>query len=108
MTSVASFAENINHTIEPLGIVATKVNGQNTLHSQVIQTLRNGHLFNTKKTTFIQPPLFQNYIKEATATARGADFESNIGTFKQKYGVNADAFYGLTKEILEKCNPPKS
>jgi hypothetical protein len=74
----------------------------------VIQTLRKGHLFNSKKTTLTQPPLFQNHIQEATATSRGADFESNINTFKQKYGVNADAFYGLTKEILEKCNPPKS
>jgi hypothetical protein len=52
--------------------------------------------------------MFKNYIHEATATSRGADFESNVNTFKQKYGVNADTFLGLTKEILEKCNPPKS
>jgi chromosome partitioning protein len=108
VTNVAAFGESINHTIQPIGIVATKVNGQNTLHSQVMQTLRSGQLFNRKNTDLTQPPMFTNYIHEATATSRGADFESNVNTFKQKYGVNAEVFLGLTKEILEKCNSPKS
>jgi len=43
------------------------------LHAQVIQTLRNGQLFNAKKTTLTQPPLFQIIFQEATATSRGAD-----------------------------------
>lgn len=108
VSTIAAFSESINQQIKPLGIVATKVNGNSTLHPQVVLTLKEGRLFQGKDTELKQPPLFNNRIQEATATARGADFESNVSTFKQKYGINADAFYGLTKEILEQCNPPKN
>lgn len=78
VSSIAQFAESTNRTIEALGIVATKVNGHNTLHPQVMQTLRDGQLFNSRKTSLKQPPLFQNHIMEATAVSRGAEFESNV------------------------------
>lgn len=108
VSNIAAYAENINRVIKPLGIVATKVNGQNTLHPQVVETLRAGRLFEGKNTDLKQPPLFTAQIKEATATSRGADFDSYINTFKHKYGPNEQAFKDLTKEIFEKCNPPKS
>ncbi|MCW5553330.1 MAG: hypothetical protein KIS67_14365 [Verrucomicrobiae bacterium] len=84
------------------------MNGQNTLHPQVMDTLRQGRLFAGKKTELRQPPLFNSHIKEATATARGAEFTARIYSLKDKYGPNADTLVNLTKEILEKCNPPKS
>lgn len=108
VTNIAAYAESINRVIKPLGIVATKFNGQNTLHPQVMETLSAGRLFNGKNTDLKQPPLFQAHIKEATATSRGSDFESHIHSFKGKYGPNEQPFKELTKEILEKCNPPKS
>jgi len=108
VSNISAFAESINRAIKPLGIVATKVNGANTLHPQVIETLRTGRLFNDKTTDLKQPQLFKTYIKEATATSRGADFDSNINTFKHKYGPNEQLLKDLTKEIFEKCNPPKS
>lgn len=103
VATVTAFSESINHRIKPLGIVATKVNGQNTLHSEVLQTLRDGQLFAKRDGGMEQPPLFKDHVQEATATARGAEYESNISTFKQKYGRNADAFVSITKEIVEKC-----
>ena len=44
----------------------------------------------------------------AFLAARGAEFTARIHSLKDKYGPNADALTSLTKEIIEKCNPPKS
>jgi len=108
VSSIAAFSEGINRVIRPLGIVATKVQGTIDLHARVMRELREGRLFSGKQTDLKQPPMFQNYIKQNANTARGADSDSNLRTFRQKYGPNADEFIGLTKEIFEKCNPPKS
>ena len=108
VSSIAAFSEDINRLVRPLGIVATKVQGNMDLHSRIMLELREGRLFAGKSTDLKQPPLFQHYIKQNVDTARGADSDSNLNTFRQKYGPNYDDFYGLTKEILEKCNPPKS
>jgi chromosome partitioning protein len=108
VSNIAAYAESINRVIKSLGIVATKVDGVNTLHPQVMETLRAGRLFDGKNTDLKQPPLFKTYIKQATATSRGADFDSHINTFKHKYGPNELPFKELAKEIIEKCNLPKS
>jgi len=109
VSSVATFAEDVNRSIRPLGIVATKVNGQNPLHTRMKQTLEAGRLFDGKNTDLKQPPLFAHHFHEATDTARGADYEARVPTFKAKYGAkNAEALHALTKEILDRCNPPKS
>jgi chromosome partitioning protein len=108
VASVGAFSESINHRIKPLGILATKVNGQNTLHTEVLQTLRDAKLFAKKDGGTKQPPLLKEWVYEATATARGVEYESNISTFKQKYGRNADVFVNITREIVEKCKQPKN
>jgi len=108
VSNIATFSESINRLIKPLGIVATKVQGTIDLHARVMRDLRENRLFDGKDTDLKQPPLFQNQIKQNANTARGADSEANLTTFRQKYGPNYEEFYGLTKEILEKCNPPKS
>lgn len=104
VSRVAIFSDELGRPIKPLGIVATKVNGVNTLHDQVTRTLREGRLFDGKDTDLKQPALFENSVKEATATARGAEFNANISTFKQKYGINADALVAITKEMVQRCN----
>ncbi len=106
--SINAFSDSINHRIKSLGIVATKVNGQNTLHSEMLRVLRDGKLFDGKAGDIKQPALLKEWVREATATARGVDFESNVSTFKQKYGPNAEPFVNITREILEKCKQPKS
>jgi hypothetical protein len=74
----------------------------------VIRELGEGRLFAGKQTDLKQPPLFQHRIKQNAGTARGGDFDSSLRTFRHKYDINADELIGLTKEIFEKCNPPKS
>ncbi len=107
VTNVDRFAESIGRPIKPIGIIATKVNGVNTLHSRVLNELRDGRLFQGKKTDLNQPPLFQTTLQEATATSRGADFEANVGSLKDKYGPNAEKVRALTSEIIDRCRVTK-
>lgn len=104
VSRVAAFADELGRPIKPLGIVATKVNGVNTLHGQVTRTLREGRLFDGKDTDLKQPQFFDQIVKEATVTARGSEFTANVSTFKQKYGPNADAFVAITRELVQRCN----
>lgn len=108
VTSIASFAEGINRTIKPIGIVATKVQGNIDLHSRVLGDLREGRLFAGKKTDLKQPPLFQSIVPQNANTARGADAEAGLNTFRKKYGPTYEPHSALTKEIIERCNPPKN
>ncbi len=108
VTNIDRFSESIGRQIKPIGIIATKVNGVNTLHSRMLTELRDGRLFQGKTTDLKQPPLFPTTIQEATATSRGADFDSNVGTFKDKYGPNANKVKTLTAEIIERCRATKS
>ncbi|HNQ90198.1 MAG TPA: ParA family protein [Verrucomicrobiota bacterium] len=105
--NVDRFATDLGRPIRPMGIVATKVQGTMELHSRVMRDLEAGRLFNGKTTELKQPPLFKSFIKQNVDTARGADAEANLRTFKAKYGPNCDAFRGLTQEIMERCNVPK-
>ena len=104
VTNVAAFADSVGRVIKPLGIVATKVQG-NSLHSRVIEELHSGRLFDGKETDLKQPPLFKSVIAQNVDTARGADSEAKLNTFRKKYGSNYDSLLSLTKEITEKCNP---
>ncbi len=108
VTSIASFGESFNRVIKPLGIVATKVQGTIDLHARVLAELRAGRLFAGKETDLKQPPLFQSVIAQNANTARGADADAGLNTFRKKYGPNYEPHLALTKEILERCNPPKS
>ncbi len=105
--NVDKFATNLGSPIRPLGIVATKVQGTMELHGRMIRDLEAGRLFEGKTTDLKQPSLFKNYIKQNVDTARGADAEANLRTFKHKYGPTYESFRGLTQEILERCNVPK-
>jgi len=52
--------------------------------------------------------LFTSIVMQNVNTARGADSEANLSTFRKKYGPNYEPHQTLVKEILEKCNPPRS
>ena len=108
MANIAAYAESTNRVIKPLGIVATKVQGNMDLHSRMIAELRDGRLFEGKDTELTQPPLFSSIIMQNVNTARGADSDANLSTFRKKYGPTYEPHQALTKEILEKCNPPRS
>jgi chromosome partitioning protein len=107
VTNVQRFSDAIRLPIPPLGIVATKVQ-RNNLHDRVMADLQAGRLGRFAEEGAIgQPPLFTNYIKQTVAVARGADVESDIRTFKGKYGEAYPAFSGLAKEIKALCETKK-
>lgn len=90
-------------SIPPLGIVATKVQGNN-LHNRVIDDLRNRRLGNFAKGSVEQPQLFKSSVSQAVDVARGADVDADKRTFKGKYGSKAYAeLQGLTLEIVQVC-----
>lgn len=108
VTSIEAFAESINRPIRPLGIVATKVQGNIDLHSRVMKQLREGRLFEGKETDLEQPPLFAAFIAQNANTARGADAEAGLNTFRKKYGPTYEPHAALTQEIIKRCNPVKN
>lgn len=108
VSSIAAFAESINRVIKPVGIVATKVQGNMELHSRVLADLRAERLFAGKETDLAQPPLFNSVVMQNVHTARGADAEADLRTFRKKYGPNYEALLAVTKEIIERCSPRKS
>jgi len=108
VSSIEAFSESINRPIRPLGIVATKVQGNIDLHQRVLAQLRAGRLFQGNETDLKQPELFTASIAQNANTARGADAEAGLNTFRKKYGPNYEPHFTLTKEIIERCNPAKN
>jgi chromosome partitioning protein len=106
--NIKSFGDDIGKEIPALGIVATKVQ-TNNLYASTIRDLKNRQLgkFGDSSASLEQPRLFENTIPQTVAVARGADVESDIRTFKGKYGVACQAYEGLTEEILELCEAKK-
>jgi chromosome partitioning protein len=101
--NVENFAHDIDRPIRPLGIVATKVQGNN-LHRRVIGDLKNRRLGRFgKEDGLSQPPLFDNTIPQTVAVARGADVDADIRTLKGKYGDAYPALHGLAQEIKLLC-----
>lgn len=105
--NVSNFSSDIGRTVSPLGIVATKVQS-NDLHRRVVSDLKNERLGRFSESDVLQqPPLFQNQIPQTVTVARGAGVNSDIRTFKGKYGAAYNEFLGLTKEIIERCEKKK-
>jgi len=74
----------------------------------VLTQLRDGRLFEGKATDLEQPMLFGATIAQNANTARGADAEAGLNTFRKKYGPNYEPHSELTKEIIKRCNPAKN
>lgn len=105
--NVERFAQDVGRPIPALGIVATKVQGNN-LHSRVIADLQARRLGRFSEDGVLsQPPLFSNTIPQAVDVARGADVDADFRTFKGKYGRAYDALRGLTQEIKHLCEKKK-
>lgn len=106
--NVDRFATDIDRAVPALGIVATKVQSNN-LHNRVIADLsaqRLGH-FSSTDMRLGQPPMFKSTIRQTVVVARGADVDSDIRTFKGKYGTAYDDYLALTKEIQQLCETKK-
>jgi chromosome partitioning protein len=105
--NVARFAQDIDRPIPALGIVATKVQGNN-LHGRVIEDLRAGRLGRFGEPGGRpQPAFFQNTIPQSVSVARGADVDADIRTLRGKYGEAYGPLHGLTQEIQALCQKIK-
>lgn len=105
--NVERFAKDIDRAIPPLGIVATKVQGNN-LHRRIMDDLKARRLGRFGEAGALQqPPLFENSIPQSVSVARGADVEADIRTFKGKYAAAYESFRGLTQEIRKACEKKK-
>ena len=89
---VKSFSDSIGETIEPLGIVVSKYRAQSNVHNTTLRSLRAKG----------DAPVFETIIPENNAIAQSAESVSR-NTLRQKYGYQGqfDAYYGLTKEIIQ-------
>jgi len=105
--NVANYAQEIGLPIPPLGIVATKVQN-NSLHKRVIADLEAKRLGRFGKPGGLpQPPLFNSRIPQTVVAARGADVDSDIRTFKGKYGIAYHPLHNLAQEIKQLCEKKK-
>lgn len=105
--NVHRFADDIGRPIPALGIVATKVQGNN-LHRRVMDDLVAGRLGRFGEASALpQPPLFANSIPQTVNVARGSDVDADIRTFKGKYGTAYESIRGLAKEIKTLCETKK-
>ncbi len=89
---VSEFSENIGEDIDCLGIVATKVRGQSSLHSRTIDVLKrekDAHFFST---IFYE----NNQMGEAAECIE-------VNTLRQKWGYQGqfDRFDSFVMEIME-------
>jgi len=101
--NVRRFAADIGQTIEPLGIVATKVQ-KNNLHDRVMNDLAHGRLGKFNAAGVQQPRFFESTIPLSVNVARGADHEADLRTLNGKYGPQAYvALQVLTREIWALC-----
>ena len=105
--NITRFAQDIDRPIPALGIAATKVEANN-LHTRIINDLRAKRLGRFGKPGGLpQPPLFMNEIPQTVVVARGADVDTDIRTFKGKYGKAYEPLRGLTQEIKRLCEKKK-
>ncbi|MDR3741540.1 MAG: AAA family ATPase [Terracidiphilus sp.] len=105
--NIQRFSKDVNRDIPALGIVATKVQGNN-LHRRIIDDLGARRLGRFGEDGSIpQPPLFANHIPQTVAVARSADVEADIRTFKGKYASAYEPLRGLTLEIRNICEKKK-
>lgn len=93
ISRVSEFAENTGEEIECLGIVATKVRGQSTLHSRTLEALKRG-----KDAT-----LFETIFYENNQMGEAAECVP-VTTLRQKWGYQGqfDRFDNFVKEIMNK------
>ena len=90
---INEFSTSIGEDIECLGIVATKVRGQSSLHSRTLDQLYRGQ----------DAPLFKTIFYENNQIGEAAECVP-VTTLRQKWGYQGqfDKFYQFTDEILEK------
>ncbi len=101
--NVERFARETSIAIRALGVVATKVQGNN-LHARVIDDMKGSRLGRFGEDGRLkQPPMFESVIPQSVAVARAADILAGLRTLRVKYGDAYAPLTSLTQEIIERC-----
>ncbi len=101
--NVERFARETNIAIRALGVVATKVQGNN-LHTRVIDDMKGARLGRFGEDGRLkQPKMFDAVIPQSVAVARAADILAGLRTLRLKYGDAYAPLASLTQEIIERC-----
>lgn len=88
---IAEFAEDIDQTIDELGIIVSKYQANSTVHVNTVNRLRRKKGY---------PPVFSTVIPQSNAIAEAADSVGR-GTLRQKWGYQGqfNALHDLAKEF---------
>jgi chromosome partitioning protein len=101
--NVERFARETSIAISAIGVVATKVQGNN-LHTRVIEDMKASRLGRFGEGGRLkQPPMFDTVIPQSVAVARAADILAGLRTLRLKYGDAYTQLTALTQEIIERC-----
>lgn len=96
VSRIREFSREIAEDIEPVGIVATKVQYNSTVHMNVLRTLRSNS----------DAPVFETEIRQANQVAAAAEHLDYGRTLRQKYGSGTqgltDTYIALARELLQK------
>ncbi|ODP28510.1 Sporulation initiation inhibitor protein Soj [Paenibacillus nuruki] len=107
VTRIAEFSDEIEDNILPIGIVATKVRGQASIHTRTLNKMRKdaGKLMGESKLRY--PLVFNTIFSESARVAEAAEYEE-YKTLRQKWGYQgqydslaefAGEFIQITKEV---------
>jgi chromosome partitioning protein len=107
VNSIQQLSLSIGRQIPALGIIATKVQG-NELHRRICNDMKNKRLGHFAEGTIAQPPLLGEGIPQTVDVARGADIDADHRTFKGKYGSAYEPLKLLAQEIKDLCEKKKS
>lgn len=93
ISRVEKFSKNIGENIMCLGIVATKVRGQSSLHERTLKILQKGK----------DAPLFKTIFYENNQIGEAAEC-TQVTTLRQKWGYQEqfERFNSFADEIIEK------
>jgi chromosome partitioning protein len=89
---IRDFSETVGHSLEPLGIVATKYRAQSSVHIQQLKLLSQGK----------DAPLLKTVVPENSEISGAAEYKA-VSTLRQKWGYRGqfDIYRALTQEVLE-------
>ena len=96
VSRVSAFAADLGEPIEPLGILATKFQVQQSVQVNTLRRLRAGPI-----------PVFKTTIPQANDMAGAPEYREH-GTLKQKWGYSAafKAYEAFVKELVARVSAP--
>lgn len=96
VTRVSEFARDIHEPIEPLGILATKFQVQQSVHVNQLRRLRDGRI-----------PVFDTTIPQGNDMSAAPTFQ-RVSTLRQKwgYGPAFQAYMQFAEELLARVTSP--